>query len=238
LAVEKIGNQVENWKKLLKNNDVIILKNIGELKANGENILFTSLKNTNYLSDSFGLNSFVSPTIKREVLKELKIDKEEIKVLPLQNLKNTRSNYLKYAAVFLVSLGAVGFSYKTFLTNAEQSENLMVQAQVQKEVETKIQEATFSISNPYSVETISLKNKSTTLPYHIVAGAFREKNNAEKACKELSENGFNSRVLEKNAHDLYPVVFSSYAEYTQAQYNLTKIQQENNPEAWLLIQDL
>ena len=65
-AVASIESEVVIWNSILQVNEKFTLKNIGELHLNSEkNMLLTPLENINYLKESFGLNSFVSPAIKR-----------------------------------------------------------------------------------------------------------------------------------------------------------------------------
>ncbi|WP_413614530.1 hypothetical protein [Flavobacterium sp. N2038] len=70
-AVSAIAFEVVNWKKTLEENGTIFLKGIGELRFNSEkNIIFTPNDQTNYLATSFGLSPFVSPMLKKEILRK------------------------------------------------------------------------------------------------------------------------------------------------------------------------
>lgn len=238
VAVATIEKEVLTWKTQLQNNEVLSLKHIGDLRLNQENnLVFEPCKHLNYLTDAFGLSSFVSPVIKRE---EYKLQVEALEeVIPIQftpERRNIVAPLLKYAAVFVMSLGATGFAYKSYITQTEEAETLLVQAEVQKEVEQKIQEATFFISN--SAEPIVLNTKEKTLPFHIVAGAFRNQSNAQQVFDKLTSEGFKARILDTNKHGLIPVLYGSFATYTEAQYKMTQIQNTQNQDAWLLIEEL
>jgi predicted peroxiredoxin len=238
LAVASIEKEVSLWKLQLESNENLNLKNIGELKLNDEkSLVFESSKDFNYLTNSFGLSSFVSPLIKREVLNhELKKLGETPVVTLLPEIETAKRSYLKYAAVFVMSIGAATFGYKSYIMQTEQSETLIVQAQVQKEVESKIQEATFFIGNPLKTESIEVKEEK--LPFHIVAGAFRNEKNAEKVLDNLTNQGYKAKILDKNKNGLYPVLYGSFATYTEAQYKMTEIQKTINQDAWLLIEEI
>ena len=106
----------------------------------------------------------------------------------------------------------------------------------QKQVDQKIQEATFFITNP--LPTVTLTVTEEKMPYHIVAGAFRLEKNANAIYGELLKLGYPAKRIEKNKHGLYPVFYSSFASYSEAQKEMLKIQKSHNPEAWLLIQEL
>ena len=239
-AIVAIENAIFLWKSELESTHHLSLKNIGELNLNQENnLVFEPSNHLNYLTASFGLGSFVSPTIKREfsIAKSENIEEKEL-VYQIPTTENRRylNPYLKYAAVFILSIGATGFGYKTYINQAEQSETLIVQADVQKEVNAKIQEATFFIDNP-ATTTSEIETKKT-LPFHIMAGAFRNERNANKELEYLVSKGYNARILDRNENGLIPVVYGSFATYTEAQYKMTQIQDSINPAAWLLIQEL
>ena len=71
-AVASIESEVVIWNSIIQVNERFTLKNIGELHMNSEkNLVFTPSENINYLKDSFGLNSFVSPAVKREQSKQV-----------------------------------------------------------------------------------------------------------------------------------------------------------------------
>ena len=239
LAVIKIGDVVNEWTYLLQNRNRVVLKNIGEISVNNEmNWVFEPANTVNYLTDSFGLSSFVSPEITREVLKqEVEALEEKAPIIFTPERKRDYS-YLKYAAVFVVMLGAGGFGYKTYYDQQIEAKTLAVQKNVQEKVQQQIQEATFVISAP--VEAVELSVAAPVeekMPYHLVAGAYRSEENANKAIAELKAAGFeNAKMLSMNKHNLYPVVYGSFKNLNEAQTERKNIQKSHNAEAWLLIE--
>ena len=238
-AVSIIENQVVNWRSKLQELETITLKNIGEFSLNTEkSLVFTPFDSVNYLTESFGLTTYISPAIKREVLQQVSNLKEDTEVVQL--VPETRSNpFLKYAAIFVVSaglLGAGGVLGNNYYQQKIQEETLAVQTKVQKQVEQKIQEATFVISNPIPAVTLTVNNAKT--PYHIVAGAFLSEENADKMYDELIHLGYPAKRIQKNQHGLYPVIYKSYASYSEAQTEMQRIKKSHNPEAWVLIEEL
>ena len=242
-AVASIESEVVIWKSILQVNEKFSLKNIGELSLNSEkNIVFTPSENINYLTESFGLNSFVSPLIKREVAANLEQKMEEVVVskksepIPFIPEETKNRPYLKYAAVFVLALSVAGsIGYKLYQDRIAE-ETLLVEKAVQKQVQNKIQEATFFIENP--IPSVTLTVKEEKLSYHVVAGAFRNEENAEKIYDELIEVGFKARRIAPNKHGLFPVLYGSYATYTEAQQAMKDIHKSVNPDAWLLIKEL
>ena len=239
LAVIKIGDVVNEWTYLLQNRNRVVLKNIGEISVNNEmNWVFEPANTINYLTDSFGLSSFVSPEITREVLKqEVEALEEKAPIIFTPERKRDYS-YLKYAAVFVVMLGAGGFGYKTYYDQQITNQTLLVEKNVQDKVQQQIQEATFVISAP--VEAVELSVAAPVeekMPYHLVAGAYRSEVNANKAIAELKAAGFeNAKMLPMNKHNLYPVVYGSFKNLNEAQTKRKNIQKSHNAEAWLLIE--
>ena len=239
LAVIKIGDVVNEWTYLLQNHNRVVLKNIGEISVNNEmNWVFEPANTVNYLTDSFGLTPFVSPEITREILKqEVEALEEKTPIIFTPERKKDYS-YLKYAAIFVVMLGAGGFGYKTYYDQQIETKTLAVQKNVQEKVQQQIQEATFVISAP--VEAVELSVAAPVeekMPYHLVAGAYRSEVNANKAIAELKAAGFeNAKMLPINKHNLYPVVYGSFKNLNEAQTERKNIQKSHNAEAWLLIE--
>lgn len=239
-AVERIQQEVVLWKNELQGNQPLALKNVGLFSLNNEgNLVFEPSENLNYFTESFGLSSVVSPGIIREILAEEPIvTTEETPVISIAQERTPRP-YLKYAAIFVLGLGTAGFFGNHYYNNYQDSiaaENLMVQQEVQKKVQSKIQEATFFIETPLPAVTLSVKEQK--LNYHIVAGAFRNENNAQKIFEKLSAKGFKARRIEQNRHGLHPVLYGSFTTLAEAQSEMRKIQKTENAEAWLLIQEL
>ena len=239
LAVIKIGDVVNEWTYLLQNRNRVVLKNIGEISVNNEmNWVFEPANTVNYLTDSFGLTPFVSPEITREILKqEVEALEEKAPIIFTPERKKDYS-YLKYAAIFVVMLGAGGFGYKTYYDQQIETKTLAVQKNVQEKVQQQIQEATFVISAP--VEAVELSVAAPVeekMPYHLVAGAYRSEVNANKAIAELKAAGFeNAKMLPINKHNLYPVVYGSFKNLNEAQTERKNIQKSHTAEAWLLIE--
>lgn len=90
--------------------------------------------------------------------------------------------------------------------------------------------------------TLSIKSekevKEVKMPYHVVAGAFRDEKNAEQVFKKLTNLGYKARRLEVNKHGLYPVLYGSFTTYSEAYKVKNEVQKSDNPEAWLLVESL
>jgi len=246
-AVSAIAFEVVSWKKTLEENGVISLKNIGEIRLNSENnIIFTPNDQTNYLTSSFGLSPFVSPLVKKELFeKKIQQIEERDPVALFEEEEGRSSNsFLKYAAIFVLGLGITGSIGYPLYQNQIATKTLVVESAVQKKVQNKIQEATFLIQNPLPAVTLSVDSakvevaEEKAMPYHIMAGAFRSEQNARKAYNQLIKDGFKARMLGENKHGLFPVLYGSYATMAEAEKAQKEIQKGENPDAWILIENL
>ncbi len=236
-AVSAIQYEVFNWKKALQENGLFSIKNVGNFSLNADkNLIFTPYDQTNYLTNSFGLSAFVSPVVKRELFEQKIEALEEKEVIAFEPEIRTSRSYLKYAAIFVLGLGitgAIGFPvYQQQIAN----ETIIVEQSVQKQVQNKIQEATFFIENPIPAVTLTVKEEK--MSYHIMAGAFRDEKNAQKKFEQLSSQGYKARRIPQNKHGLFPVLYGSYATFAEAEKAKQEIIKTDNPDAWVLVESL
>lgn len=236
-AISAIQYEVFNWKKALQENGLFSIKNVGNFSLNADkNLIFTPYDQTNYLTNSFGLSAFVSPMVKRELFEQKIEALEENEVVEFIPERRRTSAYLKYAAVFVLGLGltaAIGYPvYQQQIAN----ETILVEKSVQKQVQNKIQEATFFIKSPVPAVTLTVKEEKKS--YHIMAGAFRDERNAQKTFKKLSNQGYKARRIPQNKYGLFPVLYGSYATFAEAEKAKREIQKTDNPDAWVLVESL
>lgn len=239
-AVANITQTVESWNKRLQNWETLILKNLGTIAHNIEgNIVFTPDTPVNYLAEAFGLTNVISPAIKREELKAVAEKVEEMAPVVFTPERKKNYSYLKYAAIFVVMTSASGAGFKVYRDHEIAKQTLIVEQSVQDRVNEKIQQATFFIEAPMPAVSLPVKEENTsTYPYHVVAGAFKSEENAEKAVGELVSKGYNARKLGKNKFGLFQVGYGSFKTYAEAQAKMNKIKQTENSDAWLLVKEL
>ncbi|TDE04381.1 SPOR domain-containing protein [Flavobacterium sandaracinum] len=240
-TVSAIEYEVFTWKKALEENELFSIKNIGDLRLNADkNIVFTPYDQTNYLTSSFGLAPFVSPLVKREIFEKevAAIEEKAIFTLVPEETKSANS-YLKYAAIFVLGLGIAGSVGYPMYQNQIASETMLVKTAVQKQVQNKIQEATFFIESPVPAVTLAVKSTAEIkMPYHIMAGVYREEKNANKTLRILSRLGYDAKRIAPNKNGYFPVLYGSYATFAEAEKAKKEINEKHNPEAWILIQSL
>ena len=236
-AVSAIQYEVFNWKKTLQETGVFSIKNVGDFRLNADsNLIFTPSEQTNYLSSSFGLSPFVSPLVKRELFEQQLEALEETDTIQLVPEHKNKYSFLKYAAVFVLGLGLTATVGYPIYQNEIETQKIIVETAVQRQVQNKIQEATFFIESPIPAVTLTVKEGK--LPYHIMAGAFRDETNAQRVFENLSEKGYKAKRIERNKYGLYPVLYGSFTTYAEAEKLKNEIRAKENPQAWILIESL
>ena len=226
-ANQKIAAIVKSWNTQLQTESVVIDK-VGSLSLNSEQqITFEPNIASNYLTETFGMNSLSSPAIKR-----LEYKAQVEKFVPVVAQKKT-NGFIKYAAAAAIVFTVGLFGWNQYETNQLQEQY----AKQQQAVEKKIQSATFVIDNP--LPTIQLNvSKETPKNFHIVAGAFEFHENAEKKLKQLKAKGFKAEIIGKNKWGLTQVIYSSHETRTEAYKDLANIRYNVSEDAWLLIKKL
>jgi hypothetical protein len=236
-AVSAIQYEVFNWKKTLQETGIFSIKNVGNFRLNADsNLIFTPSEQTNYLSSSFGLSPFVSPLVKRELFEQQLEALEETETIQLVPEHKNKYSFLKYAAVFVLGLGLTATVGYPIYQNEIETQKIIVETAVQRQVQNKIQEATFFIESPIPAVTLTVKEGK--LPYHIMAGAFRDETNAQRVFENLSEKGYKAKRIERNKYGLYPVLYGSFTTYAEAEKLKNEIRAKENPQAWILIESL
>ncbi|WP_315104982.1 SPOR domain-containing protein [Capnocytophaga gingivalis] len=162
-AQEYIKSVVTRWKQELSLGQEVRLANIGKFtKGTDNNIIFTSLSKENYLTDSFGM----SPVTTKEVSKgETGVEVAN----PIYNDQNNKPGLvenpsvtpeeaaagkpkpkmplpIKYAAVAIVGLSAIGYAVYSLMTNQENPTVVQVEpdpAKVEELVNQEVAKATY-----------------------------------------------------------------------------------------------
>ncbi len=236
-ALNKIQKRIKSLKSYLIQGETLSFDNIGELFLNKEGkIQFEPSYHLNYLTDAFGLSQFVSPTVTREVYKEEVEELEEAIPLAFTPEKRKARPYLRYAAVALIALTVGSVVMSKFYVNQIETHNQLAQEEANKQLEHKIQEATFIIDNPLPAVTLNVEKQSGR--YHIVAGAFRVEKNSVKKVNQLQKLGYDARKIGINKYGLHEVVYGSFEDRIEALQALRKIRYNHNKAAWLLVKEL
>ncbi|MFD0963155.1 HU domain-containing protein [Pseudofulvibacter geojedonensis] len=239
-AMNQLQQEVIELKGKLISGEVITLAKIGHFSISVEGKLqFIPIEEVNYLTSSFGLDT----TLKQPVLRE--VYKEEVEVIeekaPIAFIPETRKKrpYLKYAAVTVLGLGMLGFLAKQgFDFKLQEVANHNAKQNIEA-ARISVQEA--SIFDLGTIPEVVLEVKAVkpiTGPYHIIAGAYRFEENADKKIVQLKEYGYSARKIGQNKYGLHQVVYGSYANKTEALKNLRIVKNDHNKAAWLLVKKI
>ncbi|APG60841.1 SPOR domain-containing protein [Christiangramia salexigens] len=219
----------------LQNDSKAELANIGKFFLDSEDKLqFEPFTEVNFLTHAFGLDSIPANTVNREVYKkqaEALEEKAPVHFTPARR----RSSILKYAAIGIIAIGISGFAGLNIYSSQVSQHNIAEQQEAENKLQQQIQQATFVIDNPLPAITFEIEKQSGD--YHVVAGAFRVEENAEKKVEELREKGYKARLIGANKYGLHQVVYSSHQTRREAINKLYEVQKSNSA-AWLLVQEL
>ena len=231
-ALQKIRNYTGLLSLKLSKAEQVTLDTIGDFSLTPENkVQFVPCDTENFNITSFGLSSFVSSEISRD-LQQKRLDAAQ---KPPVHGAPTRSvaPYIKYAAVGLIAMAVCGLTGLKIYEGTVQEHNFAQKQKANSKLEKQIQQATFSISSP--LPTLEVPVVKQTGRYHVVAGAFRIKENAERKVAQLHKKGFAAVNLGTNKYGLHQVVYASYQNRLQALKSLRAIKASQDSDAWLLV---
>ena len=230
-ALNYIQYEIDAWKEKLKTQE-LSLSGLGTFNLSGDSLHFEPQQKINYLRASFGLSTVSGAEIERATSIKAEKKKETPKIVPIVEKKGP--NYLKYAAIFVIGLSAIGFAGKYY--QGELHKKQLVEAQKQQNlIEEKIENATFVISKP--LPTLNLEVDSSKKNFHVIAGAFRFPENATRKVNQLLQQGYDAQILGVNKWNLTVVSYGSFSSREKALENLSQIKKNVAKDSWLLIQE-
>ena len=220
VAVKNIHNEVINWKKKL-NKEPLVLNNIGELSYNSdENIVFSPDLDSNHFLGSFGL-----PSIYYKKQPDLVSTYNESTLKKYNDLKVNSSNsrvpdFVKYAAALVIIISTTFFLSKEYEEYNIQNQLILEQENRQKTIQ-RVESAVFDFG---SIPAIELEIKVQPNKFHIIAGAFGVKSNADKLYNNLLSKGYNPTKLPLNDKGLIPISFDNFSNRKEAVIALRQLQ--------------
>ena len=239
-ALHQIQQIVAMWKHTLDTSGNLKLDQIGVFKKLGENrILYMPLNTKNYLSEAYGLTTFMHKPIVSKQDKITVVSNVKVKTnhtnLPFEHktIMSSKTNnsiinkqIVKYAAIFVIGLGLFGGVAKMYQNIAQQP------------VE-KFQKATFVLTQDFpaiKINDVSKPDKPMKpikkQLYFIISGAFRSEDNAQKKVDLLIKERYHAKIVGKNKNNLYLVAYQGYANMNDAEKALKDIQ-KTQPSAWI-----
>lgn len=249
----------------LKKGEQIKFDGIGKILVDAfGNLQFEPDDAVNFLSDSFGLDSFHSPEIKREsfekrVEREIKdrspipVEKSSVprkgRVIPLKIYYSAAASLLLIATFSWLYLNmdaikGIDINYSELNPFANLDSGTYVQ-RVDKSSDIDPKGVTDDIQDwldnvPEEVKEVVPEVKEVVKTkvakrFHVIGGCFEIKSNADRLQRKLKRAGFDSGFAGKNRRGLYRVSYGSYETRAEGRKALRKIKKNNNRGAWLYI---
>lgn len=235
-AKAKVNREVNDLINSLEKYDEVCFGSLGNFKLDQNKVLFEANPTINLLTEAFGLTTTQLPGSRKPAVINLPEESKQEKEKTLRP-KESKFPFLRVASASIIFLGIAGFLGYQQLKQEVNNHNLAAQEAANQKVEQKIQEATFALSNPLP-EIVYKVKQAPRGNYHIVAGAFREKENASKKTQQLRTLGFPAREIGKNQYGLHQVIYASYQNRSEALKALKTIQTTKEEGAWLLVKAL
>ena len=237
-AKRNLEEYVSNIKEKLQSIRTYRIEKVGLLSIGIDgNILFLQDSFTNYNLNSFGLKS--QQTEKVDVINK----KIELVTAPISNKKG-RNRAWRAAAILLpiIGLSLISITQENKINNiysqmanfnpfsmSENTEEISeLESENMKNISIKGQDV---ITTP-EVEGIE-ENIIIEKNFHLIAGAFGKKNNAEKLVKKLKAENYNSSIVGTTKGGLIRVSFDSFATKEEANLALGILKSENK-SSWIL----
>lgn len=219
-AAAMVQNTVENWQNNLQESP-LLLNNIGQFTLENGQLVFEPLNKINYLTSSFGLSDVSADYILRNNI-----------VTPKTEVKRSYGKYFATAAV----VAGLFFASSLYVQQQINQQEIVDQ----QEVTNQIQQASFNILKPLPAVTLTVEKEAAeeiSYKYHIIAGAFKEPENAIKKVDLLKEKGFSASIIGLNKWGLTQVSYASFNNKRDAINTLNSIRKKDNKHAWLFINE-
>ncbi len=260
-ALLNIQSLVERWNYQLKEQQFLVIDPIGKLTRNKEGSLqFDQENSINFLPDSYGLASFVSPAIRRAGFQE-KMEKKINRYMEAPKAQQRMlPKPLKWAAILILPIGMATYFG---ITNFNVIKNLKVNysalfysAPDAPNVTTKVSPKTLTIRTPavenpkkrlVASEVAGITSVTTPLPaenppasqsslkpFAIIVGAFRLRENADRLVTNLRQKGFDALIFDTTSTGLFRVSVGTFTQRDQALQQLASVRSSEFSSAWLL----
>ncbi len=241
-ALKKLNEQVDFIKERIKSVPIII-DSVGEFSSDKEGkIIFNPYNKFNFELNSFGLEPF-----KIDILKTV----NSINNSNFVNMENNKNEPLsfepgkvsykfspfKYVAIFLVVL-SIGILSFYFINNFINEKRIASTEAAQKKIKDNVQKATFDLGsfNAIPIE-INLKEKKLINSdpfYSVIAGSFRNEQNAKKLLDVLLNQGYNAEIISSASNDLFRVAYGKFSSKKKALNLFYFLRYTLEEDAWYL----
>ncbi len=258
-AKQMVEDFTDNCLHRLNEGKSVKLERIGKIRKDDDgHFLFDPDTTVNYLEESFGLPSFMSPPVERTSMHK-RMEKRFIDRRPRPEtvVKSKKMHWASVALIpVLLLIGWIIFNPTLDYKGSQRSGVMSVSEPEINNVgsgnfETNLNpdpiEPTESLnnSNPSVIpdkhnDIVSQKTpvnevkNQTGLKYYVIGGAFQNRDNADRMLDLMRKDGYPAEEAGQNPAGLYMVSYFSSVDKSEALVNLSEIRLEKNPSAWLL----
>lgn len=250
-AKKRLNDFITEVQQILKKGDKIEFPEIGTLSQNTKGqIIFNQNKDSNLLTDSFGLSSIKT---KKSIVEPAQINSYKSKKSYKKPI--IISSFIIICLLFIFSAWFFTDGFKN-VKILNSSNNSIAAVQTEENRLKEITERNLdSIAKADSIKALIVHSiddntdKKDALYYqepkkedpkpqysefHIIAGSFKNIENAEKFANELREKGFNPEIL-NSGENLIRIAIYSYRSETEALTKLYKLRETSDIKSvWIL----
>lgn len=240
-ANKEVSSFVDDLRSTLEKEEKVTLDQLGTFEQTKDGPLRFYPEDRSLRKDTFGLKPLQvhkSATTENDNSSE-NSPVEEPQVIEIKKDGGPRKVY-KYAAVGLLTLALTGSISYVLYQNSVTGNNEDVASTRKDALEEKLETANFKLQTSLPTLNIKIDNKQPKeikKKYHIIAGAFRQKENALKKTLQLKGKGFESKLLGQNRYGLHQVSFRSFTRREKALQDLKRIKRQQDKNAWLLVKE-
>lgn len=238
-AQDILKEYVEALKIKLKIEGKINFERIGSLISDQGKVIFKPDFKTNFLLDVYGMTDVkIEPEKEIRKIPATEVKESALKPIPkVYNSNKTIRRVLIYS--FLVALLVFIFIFIDFSSFEEYHKDKYSvtlppkKENYQKVVEKTIEDKTDQKSALFYQEPS--KASTPVITFYIIAGSFKDQNNAETLISELKMKGFSPVILGPD-NGYYRVSISSFENKALALEELSKLRLSLNQSLWILSQ--
>ena len=110
----------------------------------------------------------------------------------------------------------------------ETVENTAPEPEAETEAEPVVNEEPEPVNEPV------VNNVKNEKGYYIIAGSFKNVNNARKLVNKLRSFGYNALIADTNKYGMYRVAYEKFSDMAEAEQRLVAIRKEENHAAWIM----
>jgi len=239
-AGEELSQVVSGWKNALQNEKSLQIDGVGTIfQSRDGNFQFASERSNNFLPSSFGLPEIqLRPVQREEEAPRMEraapyAGERRLSLKTAEELEEENSPllpWLKYASMILLLISVSMTAY--YFYQQEEKKKERVETLANTELSGYIEGAVFYQESPLQLPPVEIEviNK-----FHVVAGAYRLRENAERRIQDLRYLGYEARYLGRNDYELHQVAYGSFPTRREARKLLDEVRTDTGEkDAWIL----